>query len=170
MLEPSSTSTALDPTEAVELLLRDLKTARDGLTSREAQRRLVQFGPNELRRRGGRRWPRELARQFTHPLALLLWLAAGLAWRRGTPVALAIVVVIVLNAVFAFVQEMQAERAVEALRELPASARHGGPRRQLGDRWRASSCPATCCSSRRASASPPTRGCSSGGIEIDRRR
>jgi calcium-translocating P-type ATPase len=86
------------------------------LTSREAERRLIQFGPNELRRRGGRRWPRELARQFTHPLALLLVAAAGLAWVAGiVAVALAIVVVILLNAAFAFVQEMQAERAVEAL-------------------------------------------------------
>jgi calcium-translocating P-type ATPase len=124
LLDPSATSTALDPTEAVELLLRDLKTARAGLTSREAQRRFVQFGPNELRRRGGRRWPRELARQFTHPLALLLVAAAGLAWIAGiVAVALAIVAVILINAAFAFLQEMQAERAVEALAEfLPPHA------------------------------------------------
>jgi len=113
-----------DPTEAVGRLLRDLKTSPDGLSSREAQRRRLQFGPNQLERRGGRRWPRELARQFTHPLALLLVAAAGLAWIAGiVPVAIAIVVVIFINAAFAFVQEMQAERAVEALaRFLPAKA------------------------------------------------
>ena len=124
LLDPASPSTALDPTETVERLLRDLKTGRDGLSSREAQRRLVQFGPNELSRRGGRRWPRELARQFTHPLALLLVAAAGLAWIAGiVAVALAIVVVILINAGFAFVQEMQAERAVEALAQfLPPHA------------------------------------------------
>ncbi|MEK6439074.1 cation-translocating P-type ATPase [Pseudonocardia sp. T1-2H] len=106
----------LDPTERVDLLLRDLRSSRSGLTEREAQRRLVSSGPNELRRRGGRRWPRELARQFTHPLALLLWAAAGMAWAVGiTPVAIAVVVVIVINALFAFVQERHAERAVEAL-------------------------------------------------------
>ena len=102
LLDPSVSSDALDPTETVELLLRDLKTGRDGLSSREAQRRLVQFGPNELSRRGGRRWPRELARQFTHPLALLLVAAAGLAWVAGiVAVALAIVAVILINAGFA---------------------------------------------------------------------
>jgi hypothetical protein len=58
-----------DPTEAAERLLRDLRTHPDGLSSREAERRLCQFGLNELTRRGRRRWPRELARQFTHPLA-----------------------------------------------------------------------------------------------------
>ena len=83
---------------------------------REAERRLVQYGPNVLTRRGGRRWPRELAHQFTHPLALLLWAAAALAWVAGIPpIAVAIVIVILINAAFAFVQEMQAERAVEAL-------------------------------------------------------
>ncbi|WP_165968411.1 P-type ATPase [Saccharopolyspora elongata] len=106
----------LDPTERVDLLLRDLRSSRSGLTTREAQRRLVHAWPNELRRRGGRRWPGELARQFTHPLALLLWAAAGLAWAVGIqPVAIAIVVVIAINPAFAIVQEQHAEKAVEAL-------------------------------------------------------
>lgn len=115
----------VDPEERIDLLLRDLRAARSGLSSREADRRLVQFGPNVLSRRGGRRWPRELGRQFTHPLALLLWAAAGLAWAAGiVPVAVAIVVVVVINAAFAFVQEMQAERAVEALAQyLPPQAK-----------------------------------------------
>ena len=91
----------------------------------------MQYGPNELRRRGGARWPRELARQFTHPLALLLWAAALLAWLAGiVAVAIAIVVVIVINAVFAFIQEAQAERAVEALARVPAGAGEGGARRR----------------------------------------
>ncbi|HEX6457266.1 MAG TPA: cation-transporting P-type ATPase [Solirubrobacterales bacterium] len=97
----------------------------EGLSSREAERRLLHYGPNRLERRHGRRWPRQLARQFTHPLALLLWGAAVLAAIAGiTPVAVAVVVVIVLNAVFAFAQEMQAERAVEALQGyIPQRAR-----------------------------------------------
>ncbi|NUW38444.1 cation-transporting P-type ATPase [Nonomuraea sp. SMC257] len=114
-----------DPTERVESLLRDLRSSWSGLSSREAARRLTHYGPNELRRRGGVRWPRELLRQFTHPLALLLWVAAALAWTAGiTPVAVAVVVVILVNAAFAFAQEVQAERAVEALAAyLPARAR-----------------------------------------------
>ncbi|MFE1310776.1 cation-transporting P-type ATPase, partial [Streptomyces sp. NPDC058755] len=47
----------LDPEERLDLLLRDLRSTRRGLSSREAARRLVRYGPNELRRRGGRRWP-----------------------------------------------------------------------------------------------------------------
>jgi calcium-translocating P-type ATPase len=107
---------AFEPTERVGLLLRDLRASPDGLSEREAARRLVVHGPNVLERRGGRRWPRELAAQFTHPLALLLWAAAALAGIAGiVPVAIAIVVVILINALFAFAQEAQAERAVEAL-------------------------------------------------------
>src|SRR6266852_2420118 len=102
--------------ESLRLLLRELATTPRGLTSREATRRLVVYGPNELRRRGGRTWPKELARQLTHPLALLLWAAAALALVAHTAVlAAAIVGVVVLNAGFAFWQEQQAERAVETL-------------------------------------------------------
>jgi calcium-translocating P-type ATPase len=113
-----------DPQEHAEMLLRDLRAAPTGLSAREAKRRLVEFGPNELRRTGGSRWWQDLVRQFTHPLALLLWLAAVLALLGRLPIlTVAIVAVIVLNALFAFVQERQAERAVEALeRYLPQRA------------------------------------------------
>ena len=73
-------------------------------------------GQTSSRGGGGRRWPRELARQLTHPLALLLWLAAVLSFAVGSlTVGIAVILVIVLNAAFAFVQELQAEKAVEAL-------------------------------------------------------
>jgi magnesium-transporting ATPase (P-type) len=106
-------------------LFRDLRTSSSGLSVREAARRQLVYGPNTLTRRTARRWPRELLGQFTQPLAILLALAAVLAWIGGTPaLAVAVVAVILLNAGFAFVQEMQAERAVEALAAfLPATAR-----------------------------------------------
>jgi len=106
----------LEVLEPQDRLLRDLQTTRHGLSSREAARRLVQYGPNVLQRRGGVRWPWEIARQLTHPLALLLWVAAVLSFAVGSQtVGIAVVLVIILNAAFAFVQELQAERAVEAL-------------------------------------------------------
>jgi magnesium-transporting ATPase (P-type) len=119
------TSTLADPLEPLALLLQHLRSSPEGLSDREAARRLVAYGPNELAGRGGRRWPSELARQFTHPLALVLAVAAVLAWISGTPsLAIAIAAVIVLNAAFAFFQEVEAERAVEALAAfLPSHAR-----------------------------------------------
>ncbi len=129
------TAAGPDPLKPLAQLFRDLRSSPDGLTAREAARRLEVSGPNELSRRGGRRWPGELARQFTQPLAVLLALAAVLAWVSGTPrLGIAIVAVIFLNAGFAFAQEMQAERAVEALAAfLPERARvkRDGQRRDV---------------------------------------
>jgi small-conductance mechanosensitive channel len=96
---PPVETVVVDPTEQADLLLRDLHTDLHGLSQREADRRLVRFGRNELVRRGGRRWPRQLVQQFTHPLALLLAAAAVLAVVAGIAVlAAAIAAVIVLNA------------------------------------------------------------------------
>jgi calcium-translocating P-type ATPase len=124
-----------DPLVPLTQIYRDLRTSPSGLSGREAARRLQVYGANQLSRRGGLRWPRELALQFTQPLALLLAVAAGLAWATGTPrLSIAILAVILLNAGFAFAQEMQAERAVEALAAfLPerVSVRRDGARQEI---------------------------------------
>ena len=89
---------------------------RPGLTQSEAERRLLHDGPNALVRQRTARWPKELVRQLTHPLALLLWVAAALSAATGsTTLACVILGVIAVNAAFAMLQERQAERAVEAL-------------------------------------------------------
>jgi calcium-translocating P-type ATPase len=114
-----------DPRRPLPELMRGLRTSTNGLSNREAARRLVADGPNELVRRGSKSWRRELSRQFTHPLALLLAAAAGLSLLNGSDLlAGAIGAVIVLNALLAFTQELQAESAVEALASyLPERAR-----------------------------------------------
>lgn len=96
-------------------LLHGRVSTDTGLGAREAARRLQVYGPNELPTGVQRHLLRSLTRQFTHPLALLLWLAAALAAVSNTVLAFAIVGVIVLNAMLAFVQEQNAARAVEAL-------------------------------------------------------
>ncbi len=122
---PAAERGAVDPEARPEVLFDRLGTRRAGLSPREAERRLQQFGPNRIERRQAQSALRALAAQFTHPLALLLWVAAALAFVTGTvALAAAIVAVIVLNALFAFAQERQAERATEALAEfLPPHAR-----------------------------------------------
>nr|WP_051450397.1 cation-transporting P-type ATPase [Actinospica robiniae] len=113
-----------DPAEPLALLLQHLRSSPAGISDREAARRLTVYGPNALAGRGKRQWPAELVRQVTHPLALVLAVAGVLAWASGTAsLAIAIAAVIVLNAAFAFFQEVQAEKAVEALAAfLPARA------------------------------------------------
>jgi magnesium-transporting ATPase (P-type) len=132
---PSSDGSVGDPRETVDVLFRDLRSSPDGLTGREAARRLVVYGPNQLTSKKGRRWPAELVAQVTHPLALLLAAAAVLAAVSGSlALAAAIVAVIALNAVFSFLQEMHAEHAVDALAAyLPAKAsvQRDGARREV---------------------------------------
>ncbi|MFE4720174.1 HAD-IC family P-type ATPase, partial [Streptomyces sp. NPDC056728] len=107
---------APDPLEPLPLLRRELGTGSRGLSAREAARRLAVYGPNEVRRKARTSLWRELVRQLAHPLALLLWAAAALAFVAGIPVlGWAIVAVILVNAAFALLQERQAEQAVETL-------------------------------------------------------
>jgi calcium-translocating P-type ATPase len=96
-----------------------------GLTSAEAAARLVQDGPNVLPpSRAVAPW-RHLLAQMTHFFAAMLWVAAALAVVAGmAQLGAAIVVVVVVNGVFAFVQEHRASRAAARLRSmLPRRAR-----------------------------------------------
>ncbi|MFC4059247.1 cation-translocating P-type ATPase, partial [Planomonospora corallina] len=93
--------------------------ARPGLDSAEAARRLAADGPNRLPEREGSPVPLLLLKQMVHFFALLLWAASGLALLAGMPqLAVAIVVVILLNGTFAFAQEYRADQAGRRLREL----------------------------------------------------
>ncbi len=96
---------------------------------------MQQHGPNELGRVAQRRWLPEIWRQLTHPLALLLWIAATLSVASGNQaLAIAIVAVILVNAVLAFAQEQQAERATEALSQLlppTTRVRRGGQAQEI---------------------------------------
>jgi magnesium-transporting ATPase (P-type) len=95
------------------------------LTSEEARRRLAEVGANEIAEAKRAGSLRLLLGNFVHLFALLLWAGAALAWAAGMPeLGAAIVVVIVVNAVFAFIQEFRAERAVAALRALLPSRVH----------------------------------------------
>jgi calcium-translocating P-type ATPase len=113
-----------DPTATVAALVRQLRSTPSGLSSAEAADRLLQVGPNLLTERRSGTWVRSVVAQFTHPLAILLELAAVLSFLTAGPVlGWTIVAVVVLNAAFALSQEWQAERALDALREyLPQQA------------------------------------------------
>ncbi len=112
-------------------IFKHLETSEGGLSPEEAQQRLSRYGPNVLEEPSHYSLIRGFLHQFTHFLAILLWIAVALAFtaefmKPGEGMATlgwAILGVIVINAVFAFFQEYKAERAVHALhRLLPARA------------------------------------------------
>ena len=90
-----------------------------GLSRAEASARLGRDGPNALPSpRPPAAW-HQLASQMFHFFALMLWVAGGLAFVAGmAELGVGIVVVVVINGAFAFVQESRAERAAERLRDL----------------------------------------------------
>jgi calcium-translocating P-type ATPase len=100
-------------------LLAGLGSSPRGLSAAEAGRRLREHGPNALPRPLRAAWYRELSGEFLHLFALLLWVAAALAWWVGLPpLAWAIVAVVIVNGLFGYWQRRAAERAVEALEAL----------------------------------------------------
>jgi magnesium-transporting ATPase (P-type) len=102
-----------------EDVLAELGTARQGLTDLEAAARLQRLGPNRFPRPRGPTLTMRLVEQLVHFFALMLWAAAGLAFVGGLPeLGIAIIVVIVVNGAFSFVQEYRTERTVRSLSAL----------------------------------------------------
>lgn len=110
----------------LEEVFKLLGTSEIGLTEDEAKRRLSHFGYNEIKKTANTSLFIKFLNQFTHFLAIVLWLAAILAFlsdylhpeEEMRPLGFAIIGVIFLNAVFAFIQEYKAERAIEKLKLL----------------------------------------------------
>src|SRR4030043_959565 len=109
-----------------EEVLRSLVTSENGLTEEEAKKRFLEFGPNEIQEVKKKPLILRFISQFTHFLAILLWIAAVLSFlseylHPGEGMLLlsvAIIGVIVINAVFAFIQEYRAEKALEEMKKL----------------------------------------------------
>jgi Ca2+-transporting ATPase len=92
-----------------------------GLSSEEAQRRLGEFGPNEIRREEATSPVVLFGRQFASPVIWLLLGASAVSLALGEFLdAAAIAVIVIINAVIGFLQEHRAERAVMALRSMTA--------------------------------------------------
>lgn len=106
--------------------LESLRTTEEGLSNDEAQRRLKEFGYNKLEEIKRQSILLLFLREFTHFFAIILWVAAGLAFWAETqqpgegmfPLGVAILGVILINGVFSFWQEYRAERAIAALTKL----------------------------------------------------
>lgn len=90
-----------------------------GLTLAHAAVLLEQYGLNQMpAEREVPKWKRLLL-ELTHFFALMLWVAAALAFVAGLPeLGVAIIVVVVVNGIFAYVQQEKAQHAAAKLRQL----------------------------------------------------
>ena len=133
-MRTDGTSIASQPPEAA---LAALRSQAAGLSPGEARRRLQAFGPNRVETLAGEPVWLTLLLEFTHFFALVLWLAAGLAFAAEhfepgqgmAELGVAIIGVIVVNGGFSFWQAYRAEKALEALRRLlpqQVKVRRGG--------------------------------------------
>lgn len=105
----------------VEKSLQELGTSRSGLTVEEARARLEKFGPNLLA--GKKKTPAVVVflNQFLSPLIYVLLIAAVVSIIADHLIdGLVVFGILILNAVIGFIQETNAEKAMEALMNMAA--------------------------------------------------
>ncbi len=106
----------------VDEALQALETSIEGLSAAIVRERLGRYGRNILPQARRRTVAAMIAAQFKDFMILLLIGAAVVSGFIGEPGdTIAILVIVLLNAVIGFVQEYRAEKAMEALRKLAAA-------------------------------------------------
>jgi Ca2+-transporting ATPase len=144
MARPNSDTTSSEPWYATptDEIFSALGADKTGVSSDEADRRLSEYGPNEIHEAERTSALNLLLSQFRNPLIYLLVVASLLSLGTGFipggepsyTEAVFIVLIIAANAVFGFVQDYQATRSIEALRELAtpdATVLRGGEKRSI---------------------------------------
>ena len=94
---------------------------QQGLSQVEIETRIAQYGPNELIEHDVKNPWRILFDQFKETMVLVLIVAAAIsAFLSDWKDAIAILAIVVLNAILGFVQEYRAEKAMQALKQMAA--------------------------------------------------
>ena len=105
----------------VSEVLTFLGSKHDGLSQEDAQRRLAQFGPNELAEKEKISPWRIFLEQFKNFLIIILLVAVALSAITGEVAdAIVIFAIVLFAAGLGFIQEYRAERAMEALKRMAA--------------------------------------------------
>ena len=108
-------------TLSVSQTFEKLRSSASGLTAAEAERRLTEYGPNQLQVAARISPWVILLEQLKNVLIIILLFATALSAFLGHGVeAIAITVIVLFAVLLGFVQEYRAERAIEALREMAA--------------------------------------------------
>lgn len=109
-----------------EAVLNRLKTTAEyGLTTEEAERRLEQYGPNQLTEAPPITFWQMLWAQFNNFVVIMLVVASVISAFLGDYIeAAAIMAIVVLNTALGVIQERRAEQALAALKKLAAPEAH----------------------------------------------
>lgn len=93
-----------------------------GITTTEAQKLQIEFGLNIIQNQRKISWTKKFIDQISSFLIILLLMAAGLSFFIGDILDGSLIIIIILiNAGFGMYQELKAEQAVEALKNLTIS-------------------------------------------------
>jgi Ca2+-transporting ATPase len=104
-----------------EEALNHLSSGINGLTEKEAEERLVQYGPNEIRRERGVSPIRIFLSQFNSFIVYILIAAVFVSFILHEYIDSAVIIVIlIVNALLGFFQEYRAEKAIESLKKMAA--------------------------------------------------
>ena len=100
-----------------------LNTGSNGLQNSEANKRLQQYGRNELAEKKKRSPIFLFLGQFKDVMIFILLIAAAVSFLIGEiSDAIVILVIVLLNAIIGFLQEYRAEKALTALKKMSASS------------------------------------------------
>ena len=104
-----------------EQILEEFKTTDKGLSKEEAQKRLLEYGPNELKATKKETAWQMFFEQFKSLMIIILIVASIISAAFGEiNDAIVIIVIVIINAIVGFVQEHKAEKALEALMAMAA--------------------------------------------------
>lgn len=107
--------------KTVEDVFEELNSSLKGISSEEAEKRLLEYGPNELKEKAKKTPFMMFLDQFRDFMILILIAAAIISGFIGElSDTIAIIVIVVLNAVVGFIQEYRAEKAMAALKKMAA--------------------------------------------------
>ena len=102
-------------------VIKELHTSKKGLSQEEAALRLQKYGPNVLPERKKVTSFQQFLEQFKNFLVIILIIAAVVAFAVGEYLdGAAIIAIVILNALFGFIQERKAEKSLEALKKFAA--------------------------------------------------
>ena len=115
-------------TQSVEEVLEGLGVTAEGLSSEQAQERLVKYGPNKLKEGEKPTLLQRFLAQLKDPMLIILLIAAAvsavtglLAGENEMAEVIIILAVVLLNAILGVFQESKAEAAIEALQTMTAA-------------------------------------------------